>query len=73
MGGPYTGASMNPARSFGPFLALNNLQPFWMYVVGPAIGGIVAGVLQAYVIEEPKLAENKTIDKAGHLDLLEET
>jgi aquaporin TIP len=56
MGGPFTGASMNPARSFGPFLALNNLQPFWMYLVGPAIGGVLAGILQAYVIgnEEKK-------------------
>lgn len=53
-GGPYTGASMNPARSFGPFLALGEMKYFWMYVVGPAIGGAVAGLLQAYVIGNDK-------------------
>jgi MIP family channel proteins len=51
-GGPYTGASMNPARSLGPFLALNNLGPFWMYLVGPAIGGAIAGLLYGFVIEK---------------------
>ncbi len=43
-GGPITGASMNPARSFGPALASGQWSAFWIYVAGPVIGA-VAGVL----------------------------
>jgi len=42
MGGPVTGASMNPARSLGPALAGNLWQEHWIYWVAPITGMMVA-------------------------------
>lgn len=42
--GPYAGAAMNPARAFGPYLALGDFTHFWIYVVGPIVGMIAGGL-----------------------------
>jgi MIP family channel proteins len=43
--GPWTGAAMNPARWLGPALATGNWADWWVWIMGPAAGGIVAAVL----------------------------
>lgn len=40
--GPISGASMNPARSFGPALMSGHLDSLWPYVAGPMIGAGIA-------------------------------
>jgi aquaporin TIP len=53
---PYTGAAMNPARWFGPALAGGLWDNWYVWVVGPIAGGIIAGVLYWAVFlrdEEP--------------------
>jgi MIP family channel proteins len=45
LGGPFTGAALNPARAFGPALASNHWTNHGVYWIGPLAGGIVAGWL----------------------------
>ena len=54
-GGPLTGASMNPARSFGPALAAGEWTDFWIYVVGP-VAGATLGAGAYELIRTPQVA-----------------
>lgn len=50
MGGPLTGASLNPARTLGPAMASENFADLWVYLAGPLAGGAVAAVLYRRVL-----------------------
>ena len=52
MGGPLTGASLNPARTIGPALATGNFSNLWVFLLGPVLGGVAAGLLYKAVYEE---------------------
>jgi hypothetical protein len=43
--GPVTGGSVNPARSLGPMIVAGDLTSFWLYILGPIIGGVLGALL----------------------------
>jgi aquaporin Z len=51
-GSPISGASMNPARTFGPDLVSRTFTGYWVYVAGPIAGAVVA-VGIAFVLRGP--------------------
>jgi aquaporin Z len=54
VGGPLTGAAMNPARAFGPQLVSGRFIAGIVWWIGPILGGLVAGVLWSMVLLKKK-------------------
>ena len=52
MGGPISGAAMNPARYIGPALLGGGLQNAWIYWVGPILGGVLAAQIYKTQLEK---------------------
>ena len=53
MGGPLTGAAMNPARAFGPQLVQSVWDDFWIWYVGPLLGGALAALAYEFLYLRP--------------------
>ena len=53
VGGPLTGAAMNPARALGPQLVQNVWSNCWIWYLGPALGAIAAALLYEYLYLRP--------------------
>ena len=50
--GPLTGAALNPARWFGPALVAGEWEDWWVYIIGPVSGGVLAGLAYWYLFVE---------------------
>lgn len=72
VGFPLTGASMNPARSLGTAIFSNNMSSYWIYVIGPLLGALVAALIYKLFVTNwsccAKMDEcgNKLKDECGN-------
>jgi glycerol uptake facilitator protein len=66
--GPISGGSVNPARTFGPYLATDIFgsaapwSEFWVYWAGPLVGGALAA-LTYDVIAQPRKADHEALEQ----------
>ena len=60
LGIPFTGTSVNPARSFGPAILAGGqaLSQLPVFIIAPAIGGVIAALVYKFVIVEKSKATN---------------
>ena len=49
VGGPMTGASMNPARTLGPGILAMDFSHLWLYLLAPVIGTILGAKTYEYI------------------------
>ena len=52
-GGPISGASMNPARSFAPAVVSGDLHALWLYLLAPPVGAALAALTYQLIRSEP--------------------
>merc|ERR550534_2776874 len=66
---PFTGSSMNPARSLGPAAVLGQFENHWVYWVGPMHGAIIGSVFYQIVLRArpaPEAEPARSEARRGH-------
>jgi aquaporin Z len=61
---PFTGASMNPFRTLGPDLVAWDFSSYWVYVIGPLMGGLLA-VGAAWLLRGPGGGKSGSLTAQG--------
>ncbi len=51
--GPFTGGSFNPARSLAPAIMAGDGSDLWLYLVAPALGGLIGGLVFWFIRQNP--------------------
>jgi aquaporin Z len=66
LGIPFTGPSVNPARSFGPalFAGGDALEQLWLFIVAPLIGGAIAAVVFVFLNSSGEQLAAQTVPAA---------
>ena len=72
VGVPLTGASMNPARTFGPAVVSGFWELHWIYWLAPIVGGIIAGVIMNYVFVNNAEPKTKSVSRSTSKSQLEQ-
>jgi MIP family channel proteins len=77
IGGPITGGSMNPARSFGPavFAGGPALSNYWLYLIAPAVGAVFAALAYEFIridVDHAVGAPNELLAALEDIDLPEQ-
>ncbi|TRY61335.1 hypothetical protein TCAL_12967 [Tigriopus californicus] len=62
---PFTGSSMNPARTFGPALVLGDWNHHWVYWLGPILGGVCSSLIYQLILRAPSYAPVSKVETHG--------
>lgn len=61
VGGPISGASMNPARSLGPAIVSDDLTGIWIYILAPALGSVGAALVYGFLRQDPVKSDTSKV------------
>ena len=68
VGGPLTGAALNPARSLGPERVRTVWDEWWVYLIDPPLGAVAAALVYAWLYLRPEAPEPVGTPESGVLE-----